>query len=128
MSDKRQATSDKQYKRLRIWQDANDFVIGVYKETANFPVEEKFGITSQLRRAALSVVLNIVEGQARRNDGDFARFVDISLGSLAEVEYLLELCLELVYFDQKQYERLEEIRDRLGKSLFAFRVKLRKKT
>ena len=109
-----------------MWQKADELVVLIYKITRAFPADEKYGLTSQLRRAALSVALNIVEGYARSNIGDLRRFLDISLGSLAEVEYLLELSLKLKYLDQDNYERLEEIRVYCGKLLWSYRRKIDK--
>ena len=116
----------KAYKRLVIWKLADKLTRETYKHTENFPKSEQYAFTSQLRRASLSVVLNIIEGYARRSDWDFRRFLDISLGSLAEVEYLLELALDLSYLDKKQYDFLENIRDECGKCLWSYRKKLKK--
>lgn len=74
------------WKKLEVWQLADEFARGVYRVTAGFPREELYGITSQLRRAALSVPTNIVEGYSRRGDRELVRFLDIALGSLAEVK------------------------------------------
>lgn len=98
------------YHELIVWQRADEFVREVYKITINFPLEEKFGITSQLRRAAISVVLNIVEGQARGTKKDFVRFLLISRGSCSECAYLLEISLSLGYLNQEQYNELEDLR------------------
>lgn len=114
----------KSYKNLKMWQKSHELVLGVYKHTMHFPAEEKFGLTSQLRRAALSVVLNIVEGYSRRTDGDLRRFLDISLGSLAEVDYLLELSFKLGYYARKEFEYLESLREECGKMLWSYRQKI----
>lgn len=78
------------YKELKVWQKADELAIEVYKATKRFPRDEIYGITSQLRRAALSVPTNIVEGYARKGDKELARFVNIAIGSMAETEYLLD--------------------------------------
>lgn len=121
MSDKRQVTS---YKNLLMWERSHKLVLLVYKATKTFPEEEKFGLTSQLRRAALSVVLNIIEGYARRGSGDLRRFLDIALGSLAEVEYLLELALELGYLTEKTFRRIEAVRGECRRILWSYRKKV----
>jgi four helix bundle protein len=112
--------SDKGYKKLRVWEKANELVVKVYQETVNFPKEEGYGITSQLRRAAVSVPTNIVEGMGRQSSAEIRRFSGIALGSLAEVEYLLELCFSLGYFSSNQFEKLESIRDEVGGMLWNF--------
>ena len=71
---------------MEVWQRADALALEVYRATQDFPREELYGITAQLRRAALSVPTNIVEGYARRGDKELARFIDIALGSLAELE------------------------------------------
>ncbi len=114
----------KSYKKLVMWQRANELVLLVYKVTKEFPREEKYGITSQLRRAAVSVVLNIIEGYGRRSRGEFRRFLDISLGSLTEVEYLLELAFELGFINRSTLQNLENIRSECGKLIWSYRKKL----
>lgn len=108
-----------------MWQKANELVLLVYKVTKKFPKPERYGITSQLRRSALSVVLNIIEGYARRGSGDFRRFLDIAIGSLAETEYLLELCLELKYITLREFNNLENKRSDCGKVLWSYRQKIK---
>ena len=90
------------------------FLKEIYRVTIQFPKSEMYNITSQFRRAALSVVLNIVEGQARGSKVDMRRFLIISRASLAECAYLLEFSSELKYLDEKQYEDLESQRRRVG--------------
>ncbi|MDD5544826.1 MAG: four helix bundle protein [Acidobacteriia bacterium] len=113
-----------QYRNLRVWQKAHALALEVYKLTRSFPRDELYGVSSQLRRAVLSVPTNLVEGYARRGDKELARFVNISLGSLAEVEYLLEFSRALGYLNQKDFERIEASRDEVGKLLWAFYRKL----
>ena len=73
------------FEKLNVWQKAIDFADLVYSKTKSFPSEERFGLTNQMRRAAVSVSSNIAEGSARVSDADFARFVEIVTGSLFEV-------------------------------------------
>lgn len=77
---------EKQYKKLLVWEKANELACKIYQETKQFPKEELYGITSQLRRAAVSIPTNIVEGSGRQNRKEFKQFVNIALGSLAETE------------------------------------------
>ena len=76
------------FSELRVWKTAHALVLEVYRLTADFPAGEKFGVTSQLRRAAISVPANIAEGSKRRIGADYARFLNVAEGSAAEVEYL----------------------------------------
>ena len=105
---------EKGYKKLIVWQKADEFAYQVYLETKKFPKEETYGMTSQLRRAAISIPTNIVEGMGRQGKGESKQFVNIALGSLAESEYLLEFCLRLNYLDTETFKRLEILRKGTG--------------
>ena len=109
-----------QYRTLRVWQKSHALALEIYRRTKSFPRDEIYGITSQLRRAALSVPTNIVEGYGRKGDKELSRFINISLGSLAEVEYLLEFSREIGYLSQKDFENIDALRDEVGKLLWAF--------
>ncbi len=85
------------YSKLQVWRCSHSLVLRIYKMTATFPSSEKFGLTSQLRRAASSVPTNIAEGSKRITGQDFARFLNIAEGSLSETEYLLVLSRDLGY-------------------------------
>ena len=85
------------FQELAVWKLAMDLVVHVYRESATFPSHERFGLTSQVRRAAVSIPSCIAEGQARRTPREFARFISISLGSLAEVETQLLIAQRLGY-------------------------------
>ncbi|MCB0284724.1 MAG: four helix bundle protein [Calditrichaeota bacterium] len=98
----------KDFRNLKVWEKAHKFVINVYEETKKFPKEEVYGLTSQLRRAAASIPTNIVEGSSRGSNKDFSRFIQISIGSASESEYLLILCKDLKYLDGNQFVRLSE--------------------
>jgi len=89
--------SEDRWKNLEIWKLADELAYKVYLATKHFPQEEKFGITSQLRRAALSVPTNIVEGYSRKGDKELAHFINISLGSMAETKYLTYFSQRLEY-------------------------------
>jgi four helix bundle protein len=108
------------YKNLTVWQKADELAIAVYSATKKFPKDEAYGVTSQLRRAALSVPTNIVEGYARKGDKELARFISIAIGSLAETEYLLSFAQRLGYLSEKDYCSLEGIRSEVGKLLWKF--------
>jgi four helix bundle protein len=83
------------FRDLKVWQCAHQLTLAVYRTTASFPPEERYGLTSQLRRSAASVPANIAEGRGRGTDGDFGRFLRIALGSATETEYHLILARDL---------------------------------
>lgn len=105
------------YKKLHVWNEAHELTLLIYKITKNIPREELFGLTSQIRRAAVSVVANIVEGQARASKKEFLQFLYISNGSLVEVEYYIELLKDLGYIDEKSFLLLHERRVVVGNLL-----------
>lgn len=92
-------TSD--FKDLRVWQHSMDIVTDIYKLMSYLPVEEKYGLSDQIRRAAVSIPSNIAEGQARGSNKEFCHFLSISRGSLAEVETQLLLTIRLGYLQQQ---------------------------
>ena len=110
----------KAYKKFVVWQSAHTFAMSVYKMTKSFPQDELYGITSQLRRSVLSVPTNIVEGTARQGQKELEQFLNISLGSLAEAEYLLEVAKELGYLKEDEYSKLDALRRRTGIPLWNF--------
>ena len=96
------------YKELKVWQKAMGFVVAVYALTKKFPKDELFGLTSQLRRAAVSVSLNIAAGAGRESDAEFARFLDIALGSTYECIVALLIAHRLGYCGSKESNALIE--------------------
>ena len=92
--------------KLRAFELAKDLAIAVYKATADFPTNESFGLTSQLRRAAVSVASNIVEGCARHSMADYVRFLDIAYGSSRELQFQIELAHQLNFLPTSQFEDL----------------------
>jgi len=91
------------YKDLIVWQKAIALVKDVYIETEGFPSREMYGLTSQIRRSAVSIPSNIAEGHGRRSDADFGRFLTISLGSLFEMETQLVIAREIGFLDQERH-------------------------
>ena len=87
------------YRNLLVWQKAHGLTLSVYRVTNDFPQEERFGMTSQLRRSAVSIQANVAEGAGRRTARDFAHFIDIALGSTNEVECLIILARDLEYIN-----------------------------
>jgi len=98
----------KSFKELIVWQKAHQFVLAVYKMTKSFPKEEIFGLTSQFRRAAVSIPANIAEGYRKRGKADKVRFFNISEGSLEECKYYLILTKDLGYANTDQENELAE--------------------
>ncbi len=96
----------------------NEYAHAVYKVSRSFPKEELYGLVSQLRRSALSVVLNYIEGYARYRDKVHKNFLEISYGSLKESQYLIEFAYEEKYLDQEQYQKLSPLSDKIGKMLW----------
>jgi four helix bundle protein len=94
------------YKELAVWQKARDLVKAVYQSTAAFPREELYGLTSQIRRAAVSIPANIAEGYARNSRKEYVQFVSISYGSASELETLIILAQDLGYLKFELYEGL----------------------
>ncbi len=117
----------KGYHKLILWQKAREFLKLVYKYSGVFPKSEEYGLRGQLRRAAVSVLLNIVEGYRRNSTKEFIRFLNISGASLSEVEACLEISLDLEYLTQKEHQILEERRVEIEVILFSFEKSLRKK-
>jgi len=103
------------YERLNAWQSAHEFAVAVYGVTKSFPKSELYGLTSQIRRAAFSVPANIAEGSFKRGSAEFRRFLDIALGSFAEVSYALRFARDVGLLDATDHERLETLRARVGK-------------
>jgi four helix bundle protein len=106
------------YKKLIVWQKADELAKKIYKITNKFPSNELYGIISQLKRASLSVPLNIVEGYARASKNEFRQFLKIALGSLAETGYLLEFSYEQGFLLNKDFEELMMLRDQCGQLLW----------
>lgn len=106
------------YKNIKAYQLAHRLVLDIYKATKDFPKDELYGLTSQLRRAAVSVPANIVEGASRQHKRDYLNFLYISRGSLAEAGYLLELSNNLSYLTNADYKRLEASRVEVSKTLY----------
>jgi four helix bundle protein len=107
----------KSYRDLIAWHKAMDLVTEIYQVTRNFPKEEIFGLTSQLRRAAVSIPSNIAEGQGRLSKGEFRVFLGNARGSLSELETQLLIAQNLSYIDQQETDRLINIAAEMGRIL-----------
>ena len=103
------------FRDLHVWQKSMDFVESVYRHTASFPDDERFGLSSQLRRAAVSIPSNIAEGQGRGSDKEFLRFLNIARGSRNEAVTQILLANRLNYLDEKQKSELQALADEVGR-------------
>ena len=107
----------KNYQELIVWQKAMDLVEDVYKASRNFPREEIYALTSQVRRAAVSIPSNIAEGQGRRTTSDFVRHLSIAYGSLREVETQILIAIRLRYLTQRNTEEVMKLAGEVGRLL-----------
>jgi four helix bundle protein len=103
------------YRDLIAWQKAMDFVEAVYHLSRDFPADERFALTNQIRRAAISVPSNIAEGEGRFSKPDFSRFLSISLGSLREAETQIEIALRLGYCNRDATTQSMSLADEVGR-------------
>jgi four helix bundle protein len=113
------------YKKLTIWLRAKELVKVVYLISEKFPDSERFGITSQMRRAIVSVVLNIVEGSGRNSSKDFAHFLNMAYTSLLEVECLMTLSIDLNFLKEVDTTEVQNEIEELLKMIYAFRDNLK---
>ena len=118
---------EERWQKLEVWKASDQLAFDVYKITRDFPKDEQYGLTSQLRRAALSVPTNIVEGYSRKGDRELAHFVNIALGSFAETKYLLYFAHRLKYFNDKEFIQIKKTYTQLGKLLWKFYEAVRTK-
>jgi four helix bundle protein len=114
------------FTNLLVWRRSHSLVLEIYKVTSTFPGDERFGMVSQLRRAAASVPTNIAEGSKRRSNTEFGRFLNIAEGSLAEAEYLLVLSKDLAFLPAKAAESLLMEVTEIARMLNALRSKVEK--
>ena len=114
----------KTFKDLFVWQKSHALVLAIYKVTKSFPREEKFGLTSQLRRAASSVPTNIVEGHKRKSRRDYLHFLNTADSSLEETKYHIILSKDLGYLKEEEFEKLICMCDEVGKMLFGLQKSL----
>ena len=116
----------KSFRDLIIWQKGITLVKDVYKETQDFPKEELYGLTNQIRRSAISIPSNISEGHIRQHRAEFRQFLSISLGSLAELETQILISRELNYISNETTEKLIDQMHSLGRMIRALMKKLTK--
>ena len=110
-----------QFKELKVWQKGRTLEKEIYEVTYKFPKEELFGITSQMRRSAVSIPSNIAEGCGRNSDADLNRFLDIANGSAFELETLIILSHDLNFLSNDEYESFDEKLNEVQKMIFGFK-------
>ena len=113
------------FRRLKVWDKAHTLTLDVYKSSKSFPREEMYGLTSQIRRASVSIGANIAEGACRSGDVDFARFLQIAAGSASEVEYHLLLSRDLEFLQGADFQRLTDEVVEIKRMLSSLMQKLR---
>ena len=104
----------KSFERLDAWHACHQLVPAVYRSTQAFPKAERYGLTSQLRRAAISITANIAEGSGKRGKREFRRYLDIALSSLAELRCLLRSARDLGFLDEERWSELVPLEERGG--------------
>ena len=108
---------EKPHKKLEAWKQAMDLVIDVYRETENFPSQEIYGLTNQIRRAAVSIPSNIAEGAARQTKKEFGNYLHMAQGSLSELDTQLELARRLGYLDPDNWKVIDQRMERIDKMI-----------
>lgn len=114
------------FKDLEVWKKSCDLSVEVYSITNNFPKEEIYGITSQIRRSAVSIPSNIAEGCARDSTKEYIRFISIALGSVAELRTQIEISLKVGFLNEKTFLNLEDKIVTIYKMLLGLKAKLKK--
>jgi four helix bundle protein len=107
------------FKQLEVWQKAHHATLDIYRLTRSFPQDERFGLVSQMRRAAVSIGSNLAEGRGRYGDAEFGRFVQIALGSAYELQYQFLVARDVGYVTPTDYDRLNSNLEEVSKMLWA---------
>ena len=113
------------FRKLKVWEKAHTLALNIYKVTEEYPREELYGLTSQIRRACVSIPTNIAEGCVRSSDADFSRFLYIALGSTSELEYLILLSMDLKYINNELYVELNGDINEIKKMIISMIQKFR---
>ena len=113
-------TTVKSFKDLIVWVKSHEFTLEIYKVTKKFPADEKYGIVSQMRRAAYSIPANIIEGHSRKHKNEFLQFLSIAKGSLEELKYFIILAADLDYISAEEQNKIERLTTEISKILYSF--------
>jgi len=119
--------NNRSYHKLIVYQKSLELLLMTYRLTKMLPKEEIYILLPQIRRAAISIVANIVEGYSKSSTKEFIRFLDISRGSLTEVELYFEICLRLGYFTNEEFDRAQCLLTEVKKLIYSFQKALRKR-
>jgi len=112
------------FTELKVWEQAHKAVLEVYRLSSGFPSDERYGITAQLRRAAVSIPTNIAEGSKRKSNAEYARFLNVAEGSLAETQYFIILSRDLGYLTEENAESLTPQLAEVARMLHALRCRV----
>lgn len=113
------------FRKILVWEKSHTLTLKIYKITNNFPKEELYGLTSQIRRSSASIATNIAEGCVKNSKTDYVRFLYISLGSASETDYLLILCYDLGYITENEYNNLISEIQEIKKMLTSLIIKIK---
>jgi four helix bundle protein len=116
------------FRNIKAWKNADDLATQIYSVTKSFPKEELYGLTSQIRRAAVSVPTNIAEGAARKNTKEYLQLLYIAQGSISELEYLLHLSKRIGYLKDNEHDKVNDLRDQTAKTLYGLINYIEKET
>lgn len=115
----------KNFRDIKVWEKAHALTLTIYRLTKTFPPSEQYGITSQMKRAAISIPTNIAEGCCRSSDTEFARFLEIAFASASELEYLLLLSNDLQLIDEPSYSATTTQAEQVKRMLYSFIQRLK---
>jgi four helix bundle protein len=121
------SSDEKPHRKLKVWQASVNFVAELYKALETLPAQERFGLTSQLQRAAVSIPSNIAEGAARKHTKELIQFLYVARGSISELDTQLEICLRVGYLEKAVHERFSTKLDEISKMLNGLIISLAKK-
>jgi four helix bundle protein len=112
------------FRNLKVWQKAHSLVLDVYRSSRGFPTDERFGLTSHLRKSAISIPSNIAEGCGRESERELARFLSIAAGSASETQYQILLAHDLSYLKIEEYEHLNGLVTEVKRMLYSLHQKV----
>ena len=108
----------RRFRSIKAWQRADELAVSIYQATKPFPKDEQYGLTAQMRRAAISVAANIVEGSSRRSPQEYLQFLSIARASLSELSYYLHFSTKLKYVSPSQYATLDDMAEETARTLY----------
>jgi four helix bundle protein len=127
MENRKEKMDERPHKKMDVWKNSMELAAEIYKVTKNFPKEELYGLTSQLRRAAVSVPSNLAEGAARTGPREFLQFITIAQGSLSEIDTQIELSNMLNFIDNKTFNDIQKRLIRVSKQLYGLKRSIKNK-